>query len=359
MTVLPALKPNLEFASPPLEFSSRPEIPPAQAVLNEVVPLLSHAEPDERIRAAKIIHQMAAMHPQQVAPFLERLLPALEHPETPTCWMIIRAIGLCAAFDPKTAVAALPRAQQFLHPESGATLWNATLVYLGNVGATSAENASRILPLLEHALDHLPQVTKAIFESLAHLLDAADIPTMVHIAQIASYYAGDVQPGVRASARKVIKRVSDCGLIPVNPVASLSFHHRIQIHVQPERIYDAITASSELNRWLTTQSFVDARPGGSIQLRWENQDSDQRILEDGGPVVQATRPERFVFKWYPHRPDYSTTVEIDLQPVDDYTLVRLHESGFEDSVSGNQALAESSTRWVEALAQLKAYVEGG
>jgi uncharacterized protein YndB with AHSA1/START domain len=357
MTVLPTIKPNLTIASPPVEFSLSPEIPPDRATLERVVPLLTHPNLDERIYAAKLIHQMAAMHPQQVAPFLARLLPALDQPGTQTRWMIVRTIGLCAAHDPETAMAALPRVQQFLRADGGAPLWNATLVYLGNAGATSAANASRALPLLEHALDHLPQVTKSIFESLARLLDAADIPTMVHIAEIAAHYAGDVQPGVRASARKVIKRVSDCGLIPIDPISSLSFHHRVQVRAQPPRVYDALTNSGELNCWLTTMSFVDARPGGSIHLRWGNPGANQRIFEDGGPVVQATRPERFTFKRYPHRPDYATTVEIDLQPVEDGTLVRLHERGFEDTFDGNQVLAECSARWVEALAQLKVYLE--
>jgi uncharacterized protein YndB with AHSA1/START domain len=357
MTVLPTIKPNLAIASPPLPALPLSESSVAQAALEEAVAQLTHAEKDKRIRAAKLIHQVAAIHPQRVAPFLARLLPALDFPETQTRWMIVRAIGLCASQDPQTAMTALPTAQKFLRAESGATLWNATLVYLGNSGATSAENASHVLPLLTQAITDLPQQTKAIFESLARLLDSADIPTMMRIAETATQYIEDSQPGVRASARKIVKRISDYGLIPAIPVASLSLHHRIQVSAQPQRVYDAMTHSSELNHWFTTMSFVDARPGGTIHFRWERQQPGQPVIEDGGPVLQATRPERFAFRWHPHRIDYTTTVTIDFQPSEEGTLLQLYENGFEDSPEGSNALAESSARWVEALARLKVYIE--
>jgi uncharacterized protein YndB with AHSA1/START domain len=349
MDVLPVIKPNFDIASPLPPYSAAAEM------LHEAISQLTHPTAEARIQAAQNIHQIAAMHPQQVAPLLARLLPALEAPETATRWMILRTVGLCAAYDPQAAMAALPHAEKFLHTECSSPLWNAALVYLGNVGATSAENANRVLPLLEQTLADLPQLTKATLESLARLLEAADIRTLIHIANLARRYTQHSKAGVRASAKKIVKRVSDYGLIPPNLVKRLAINHQIHIQSPPTRVYDALTCADEINQWLSATSFVDARPGGSIQIRWQS--TDRHADEDAGRVIQATRPERFTFKWQPHRPDYTTTVEIDLHPVDDGTRLHLYESGYENSTDGSECMIERATRWNDALERLKAYVE--
>lgn len=135
--------------------------------------------------------------------------------------------------------------------------------------------------------------------------------------------------------------------------------HATLIRAVPERIYDAFTTAREMDGWFTSGASIDPGPGGEIRFRWVDWGPDLVTDEDGGPVLEARRPERFVFQWHPDGPDYATTVEIDFEPVEAGTVVRLRESGFRDTPSGRQALVNCAAGWGEALTLLKFYVENG
>jgi uncharacterized protein YndB with AHSA1/START domain len=131
------------------------------------------------------------------------------------------------------------------------------------------------------------------------------------------------------------------------------------IHAPREKVYDAFTKAEELNHWFTKSSKIDARPGGSILICWENWGVDHYTGEDGGPVLEAMRPERFVFQWHPHRKDYVTTVEMDFEERADGTVMRVRETGVEDSPEGLKSILGNAGGWGEALTLLKFYVEHG
>jgi uncharacterized protein YndB with AHSA1/START domain len=325
--------------------------------LQDAIKHLTSGEKEQRVNAARLIQRVAATYPQRVAPFLLQLLPALDLPEAQTRWMIMHALRLCAAHNPDDALAALPKAQQIIRAKSGITLWNATVVYLGYMGATSAENAARVLSLIEQALRELPDLTKAILESYARLLDVADIPTMIHISQEVARYTTSDQPGIRSVANKIVKRVAECGLIPLATTHALELQLTTFIRVRPEVAYDALATSAGLDSWFALTSFVDARPGGSIHVRLTAWGGKQGVLEDSGPVLDTQQPELFAFKWHPHREDYATTVQITFQALENGTNLHLRESGFEDSSAGNEALSACSLSWNEALTRLKRYLE--
>jgi uncharacterized protein YndB with AHSA1/START domain len=131
------------------------------------------------------------------------------------------------------------------------------------------------------------------------------------------------------------------------------------IHAPREKVYDAFTIASEMDQWFTQGARIDARPGGSILIHWENWGVDRYTGEDGGPVLEAKRPERFVFQWHPHRKDYATMVEINFEERKDGTVVCLRETGFEDSEEGLKAILGNAGGWGEALTLLKFYIEHG
>jgi len=136
-------------------------------------------------------------------------------------------------------------------------------------------------------------------------------------------------------------------------------HHAILIRVAPERVYDAFTNAKEMDAWFTAGATIDPRAGGAIQFRWVDWGPDHITDKDGGPVLEARHPERFVFQWHPDSLEYATTVEIDFESVDQGTVVRLKESGYQNTPSGRQALANCAVGWGEALTLLKFYVEHG
>lgn len=135
--------------------------------------------------------------------------------------------------------------------------------------------------------------------------------------------------------------------------------HATFVNASPERVYDAIGSKAGLDAWFTTGAKVDARPGGEILFRWEEWGVDGVTAEDGGPVLEARRPERLVFQWHPDSPAYATTVEITFEPMQGGTVVRLREHGYQDTPGGCRAMLNCAAGWGEALTLLKFYVEHG
>jgi len=131
------------------------------------------------------------------------------------------------------------------------------------------------------------------------------------------------------------------------------------VRAAPERVYDAVATAEGLDAWFTTGASVDARPGGSIMFRWKDWGVTKYTGEIGGPVLEATPPKRFVFQWTVDSGGYDTTLEIDLEPSDEGTIVRLVEHGYEDSPTGIQDMLNRAGGWAQAMTLMKFYVEHG
>ena len=209
MTILPQLEENKGTVSSALGKSLARQVLAGQTeILEEAVLLLGHGEKNVRAGAAKIIEQVAATDPTLVTGYLSQLLPALEVDEPQTRWMAIHTLGLCAALDITTALAALPKAKEFIRAKSGACLWGATVKYLGYVGATSETNARTVLPILEHALDALPRQTKQVLEALLGMINQVEGAERGRIANYVALYAQDERPSVKSVARKIQKKLT-------------------------------------------------------------------------------------------------------------------------------------------------------
>jgi len=131
------------------------------------------------------------------------------------------------------------------------------------------------------------------------------------------------------------------------------------VRATPDRVYDAIATAQGLDGWFTVGATVDARPGGEIRFRWKEFGPDKVTGEDGGPILEAKRPERFVFQWHPDNASYATTVELNIEPTEGGTIIRLREFGYHDTASGLRAMLNCSAGWGEALTLWKYYVEHG
>lgn len=208
MSILPQLEKNKGTISSALGKALAKDVLAGQMViLEEAVGLLAHGNKQVRAGAAKIIEQVALSDPSLVVEFLPRLLPALEVEEPQTRWMAIHTLGLCAVLDTSTALEALPKAEAFIEAESGACLWGATVLYLGYVGATSAENARVAFLILERALQRVPKQTKQVLQSFLRLLDRADEETRAGIGRYAEAYVQSENKGVRTVAQKIARRL--------------------------------------------------------------------------------------------------------------------------------------------------------
>jgi uncharacterized protein YndB with AHSA1/START domain len=132
--------------------------------------------------------------------------------------------------------------------------------------------------------------------------------------------------------------------------------HAVFIRSDREKVYDAITTAEGLDGWFTQGAEIDARPGGRILFRWHEWGPDKVTDTAGGPVLEAKRPERFVFQWWE---DHYTTVEMDFEAVEGGTILRVREHGYADTAEGRRRCLLCATGWGEALTLIKFYVEHG
>ena len=130
--------------------------------------------------------------------------------------------------------------------------------------------------------------------------------------------------------------------------------HREFIRAPRERVYDAFATTDGLNAWFTEGGSVDARPGGAMKFTWVDWGPDKGSFESVGRVIEARRPERFVYRWGEEGKD-ATTVELTFEEREDGTLVQVREYGFVKIASA----LDNSSGWGEALTLAKFWVEHG
>lgn len=128
----------------------------------------------------------------------------------------------------------------------------------------------------------------------------------------------------------------------------------VYIRAPREIVYDAFATAEGLDGWFTRGSRVDARPGGTLLFRWVDWGAEKEINADvPGRVLEAKRPERFVFEW--GAPGSESTVEIVFETRDGGTLVKLREFGFRKI----ENVVENAGGWGEALTLARFWVEHG
>lgn len=85
-----------------------------------------------------------------------------------------------------------------------------------------------------------------------------------------------------------------------------------------ELVWCAITDPGELSQWLSAEVELELRPGGDVKVA---EGDDER-----GGFVEEVDPERRLSFWWSREAEDATRVELELEDVDDGTLVRVTES---------------------------------
>lgn len=126
------------------------------------------------------------------------------------------------------------------------------------------------------------------------------------------------------------------------------------IKATPEKVYDTITSGEGWNAFFTKETEIDPKPGGHITFRWVDWGPSLYTTSAGGPVIEADRPSRFVFKW---GKKIQSTVAFDLEEKHGGTVVRVTEVGYPNTSEGRDMMLECASGWGEALTLLKFYLE--
>jgi uncharacterized protein YndB with AHSA1/START domain len=131
--------------------------------------------------------------------------------------------------------------------------------------------------------------------------------------------------------------------------------NRIQIHAPPDKVFWAVATSEGLNSWFVTDSRVDRKIGGRIELHWRDFGFDKSNIDDDGEIVKYDPNRSFSFTWKPG--ETRTTVSLVLESIaDGSTLLSVSDEGF-TAEKDFDALLSCSVGWGEALLALKAYLE--
>lgn len=148
-------------------------------------------EKNIRAGAAKIIECVCWEKPNLIAPYMEKLLPALSVEEPQTKWMIIRTIGLCASYKPEIARQALPFAKKYIREKVDGQLClvSATDLFLGDYGGISTETAKEVFPiLLESTGNVLVNEQDWILEAFMKIVKNIDQKEKEEVIKIAQEY---------------------------------------------------------------------------------------------------------------------------------------------------------------------------
>src|SRR4051794_7945780 len=90
----------------------------------------------------------------------------------------------------------------------------------------------------------------------------------------------------------------------------------------PEEVWEALTEPARLEEWFATEVELDPQPGGEGVFRWGDGDERHAVVRE---VVEE---ERIVLDW-----DDDGTVVLELEEVEDGTLVRVVETTAEWSIA--------------------------
>ena len=163
-----------------------------------------------RAGAAKIIEKVAEKKPQLIAPYLEKLIPALSMPEPQTRWMIIMAFGYCMKDNPESALKGIEFAKRYIEENQGVCLSGAAHLYLGQAGAYSPKKAEEVLPILLDALKHASvNEVDWIIEAFIKVCDNLTIPDKEVILNYANLYLDAPKKSTVIRIEKLKKKINE------------------------------------------------------------------------------------------------------------------------------------------------------
>ena len=124
----------------------------------------------------------------------------------------------------------------------------------------------------------------------------------------------------------------------------------VRIAARPETIFPFFIDPVKMIQWKGMEAFLDPRPGGIYRVNVTGRDIA------AGTYIEITPYTRVVFTWGwengPIAPG-STTVEVDLIPDGDGTVVRLRHRGLVGAAQGEHAAG-----WEHFLPRLAEVAEG-
>ncbi|RJQ31802.1 MAG: hypothetical protein C4562_05005 [Actinobacteria bacterium] len=186
-------------------------------ILNEAIELCTFDLINEKTKhiragAAKIVELVAEKKPELMAPFLEKLLPALTVKEPQTRWMIIRTMGFCAPLNKKTAKKAISFARQYIKENEGLCIVSSADLFLGDFGAISSKDAELVFPYLEESSQNvILNEQDWLMESFIKIFKLVNDDCRGKITKFAKQWTSHSRKSTQARANKLLKLTEEHG----------------------------------------------------------------------------------------------------------------------------------------------------
>src|SRR6516164_2933939 len=135
-------------------------------------------------------------------------------------------------------------------------------------------------------------------------------------------------------------------------VSGRTLEKELFIKASPQRVFQALTRSEELERWLLVKAEVDVRPGGAIRFAWEPGKFEV------GKILVLEPPHRLSYSWETFGPG-PTTVTFELVGENDGTRLRLTHTGIGEGEDWDRYYSSVKSGWSAHLADLAAWLETG
>ena len=124
------------------------------------------------------------------------------------------------------------------------------------------------------------------------------------------------------------------------------------ISATPQRVFQALTDKSDLERWFVQKAEVNLHPGGAIRFEWA-----PNVVEVG-TILVLEPSHRLSYSWEALEPS-PTTITIEVTAENDGTRLHLTHTGIGEGENWDNYYAALNSGWNKHLANLTAWLETG
>ncbi len=119
-------------------------------------------------------------------------------------------------------------------------------------------------------------------------------------------------------------------------------------------VWNALTDQDILRRWWASDLQLDIREGGEFSMPWTNEASAVCVAR--GTVLELVPRRRLRLSWSAEGWPQPTEVTFDMIPLDGWTQVTIHHSGWHEVPDSGQWAEEYRQGWTQLLDRLKVYL---
>ena len=136
------------------------------------------------------------------------------------------------------------------------------------------------------------------------------------------------------------------------PLVGRTLEKELFINATPERVFQALTEKTDLERWFVQKAEVDLRPGGAIRFEWAPD------AVEIGKILVLEPPHRLSYSWEALEPS-PTTITFELTAENDGTHLRLIHTGIGEGEDWDNYYTSISSGWSAHLIDLTTWLETG